>query len=299
MFSSAAGEERPVDRTTGRVVSVGAVRWSRSGWLGSVLVINDGDVPRELSGLVVPLRGSLEATGDLFEPYRLVDGDGVVVGPAAAFFAELAACGRPATTQRSYGMDLLRWFRFLWAVGVRLGSGDPGRGAGLLPLAAGRGQAGAAALAVSGRWRSRDRARQPAAARVNAVTGKPSRGRPVRGGDGGALRERAARLLRLPSGGRDRADGQPVPAGSAPRAGRGHAHHNPMEPFAGQRSGRYRPKVVTRAPRCIPDERFDELFAAAGLAPGPGAGRVLGLDRGAGLGAAGRHGRPTSTRASS
>ena len=82
------------------------------------LVINDGDVPRELSGLVVPRRGSLEATGDLFEPYRLVDGDGAVVVPVAAFFAELAACGRPATTQRSYGMDLLRWFRFLWAIGV-------------------------------------------------------------------------------------------------------------------------------------------------------------------------------------
>ena len=41
-----------------------------------------------------------------------------MVGSAVAFFAELAACGRPATTQRSYGMDLLRWFRFLWAVGV-------------------------------------------------------------------------------------------------------------------------------------------------------------------------------------
>ena len=36
----------------------------------------------------------------------------------AAFFAELAVCGRPATRQRSYGMDLLRWFPFLWAVGV-------------------------------------------------------------------------------------------------------------------------------------------------------------------------------------
>jgi hypothetical protein len=74
-------------------------------------VVNDGDVPRELSGLVVPQRGSLEATGDLFVPYRFVDGDGAVVLPAAAFFAELAGCGRPATTQRSYGMDLLRWFR--------------------------------------------------------------------------------------------------------------------------------------------------------------------------------------------
>jgi len=71
-----------------------------------------------MTGLVVPLLGSLETTGDLFQPYRLVEGDGVVVEPVAAFFAELAACGRPATTQRSYGMDLLRWFRFLWALGV-------------------------------------------------------------------------------------------------------------------------------------------------------------------------------------
>ena len=33
-------------------------------------------------------------------------------------FRELAACGRPAATHRSYGMDVLRWFRFLWAAGV-------------------------------------------------------------------------------------------------------------------------------------------------------------------------------------
>jgi hypothetical protein len=81
------------------------------GWLGSRVVINEGDVPRELTGLVVPLAGSLEATGDLFLPYRLVGGDGVAVGPVTVFFAELTASGRPATTQRSYGMDLLRWFR--------------------------------------------------------------------------------------------------------------------------------------------------------------------------------------------
>ena len=37
------------------------------------------------------------------------------VAPVAVYFAELTACGRPAKTQRSYGMDLLRWFRFLWA----------------------------------------------------------------------------------------------------------------------------------------------------------------------------------------
>ena len=71
-----------------------------------------------MPGLVVPRRGSLVATGILSEPFRLVDGDGAVVVAVAGFFAELAACGRPATTQRSYGMDLLRWFRFLWAMAI-------------------------------------------------------------------------------------------------------------------------------------------------------------------------------------
>ena len=112
-----SGQDRPVDRTIGPRLGGGACD-AGLGWLGSQLVSSDADVPRELSGLVVPRRGSLVATGELFEPYRLVDGDGAVVVPVAGFFAELAACGRPATTQRSYGMDLLRWFRFLWAIGV-------------------------------------------------------------------------------------------------------------------------------------------------------------------------------------
>jgi hypothetical protein len=39
-------------------------------------MVNDGDAPRELSRLVVPQLGSLEATGDLFAPFRLVDAEG-------------------------------------------------------------------------------------------------------------------------------------------------------------------------------------------------------------------------------
>ncbi len=37
-----------------------------------------------------------------------------------------------------------------------------------------------------------------------------------------------------------------------------------MDPFSGQRAGRYRPKAVRRIPRQIPDEKFDELFAKLG-----------------------------------
>src|SRR6476620_8915016 len=59
--------------------------------VGSLLVISDGDVPRELAGLELSRQGCLEATGDLFQPYRLVDGAGAVVVPVAAFFAESPA----------------------------------------------------------------------------------------------------------------------------------------------------------------------------------------------------------------
>jgi hypothetical protein len=60
--------------------------------------------------------GSLQETGSPWEPYQLVDPGGGVVGPVAAFLKDVQAAGRAAATQRSYGMDLLRWFRFLWAV---------------------------------------------------------------------------------------------------------------------------------------------------------------------------------------
>ena len=82
----------------------------------------------DLSRLVVPLVGSLEATSDPFQPYRLLDAAGAAVPAAGAYFAEFAACGRPATTQRSYGMDLLRWFRFLAARDVNWDQATRGEG---------------------------------------------------------------------------------------------------------------------------------------------------------------------------
>ena len=73
---------------------------------------------RDLATLIVPQAGQLVATGERFDPYRLLDPNGEVVQGAAVFFAELQAAGRSVATLRSYGMDLLRWFRFLWAVEV-------------------------------------------------------------------------------------------------------------------------------------------------------------------------------------
>lgn len=62
--------------------------------------------------------GQLVDTGEAGDPYRLVDGDGAVVEAVTEYFRDLQAAGRSTATLRSYGLDLLRWFRFLWACGV-------------------------------------------------------------------------------------------------------------------------------------------------------------------------------------
>jgi len=56
----------------------------------------------------------------------------------------------------------------------------------------------------------------------------------------------------------------PFPLDRSRRGGRAHAHHNPMEAFHPERSGLYRPAVPSRIPRSVPDEEFNEIFAALG-----------------------------------
>jgi hypothetical protein len=87
-----------------------------------------GDVDeRDLAALVVARVGSVEETGDVWQPYRLSDVAGASVVAVTAFLMELQASGRSAATQRSYAMDLLRWFRPVGGRGA-VGAGDSGRG---------------------------------------------------------------------------------------------------------------------------------------------------------------------------
>ncbi|MCA1706165.1 MAG: tyrosine-type recombinase/integrase [Actinobacteria bacterium] len=226
------------------------------------------DMPRDLASLVVPRCGSVVATGEVFEPFWLVDADGVVVGAVAAFLRDLQACGRSASTLRSYGMDLLRWFRFLWVIGISweratvveardfccwIQLADKPVGQHWQRLVDGR------LSAHSPVPTSRRQVPVP-----NAVTGKPGLGVKY------AARTVAhcETVLRgfyefhLEAGSGPMVN--PFPLDRHRRAGRANEHHNPMEVFAAQRSGRFRPKVPTRVPRQIPDEKFDELFAALG-----------------------------------
>jgi hypothetical protein len=71
---------------------------------------DDGAI-RDLRSLVVSAAGGLVETGDRWEPYYLSDPAGGRVGPVSEFLRDLQAAGRPATTQPSYSLALLRWFR--------------------------------------------------------------------------------------------------------------------------------------------------------------------------------------------
>ncbi len=165
------------------------------------------------------------ATGERYEPYRMLDSDGVGVVPVTAFFRDLLAAGRAEATVRSYGMDLLRWFRFLWSVDVpwnkatRIEARDFSRW-----LRSGRDGVGYAA-----------------SVRAHSET---------------VLRSFYDFHLDVGSGPLV----NPFPLDWSRRAGRAHAHHNPMEPYRHERSGLYRPRVPSRVPRSIPDEEFNEIF---------------------------------------
>lgn len=206
-----------------------------------------------------PQTGELVKTTDPARPYVLVDADGVVVAPVSAFFAELQACARPATTLRSYGMDLLRWWRFLAGWGVewdrvtRPDARDFARWMQVAPKP------------VRTHWRRRLSGQAASAQAVrggasvpNAVTGRAGPGRlysvSTRAHCEAVLRSFYAFHLEEGTG----PIINPFPASRERRR---------LPAMAGQSArqsggGRYRPSVPQRLPRRIPDGHFNDLFAA-------------------------------------
>ncbi|HUN32523.1 MAG TPA: site-specific integrase, partial [Trebonia sp.] len=141
-------------------------------------------------------------------------------------------------TIRSYGLDLLRWFRFLWAAGVG--------------------------------WKMATRAEARDFCRWMAVAGKPARAAAGRGAGSrepysAAVRAHAETVLRgfydfhLEAGSGPIVN--PFPLDRSRRGGRAHAHHNPMDRYRDERAGLYRPSVPSRIPRSVPDAELNEVFA--------------------------------------
>jgi site-specific recombinase XerD len=207
-------------------------------------MISEQEAARDLASIVVPQVGRLVETADPWEPYQIVGENGTAVEAVSAWFADLLAAGRSSATLRSYGMDLLRWFRFL------------------------------AALEVPWDRASRTEARD--FSRWLQVAGKPSRPHwrhpeepvpsvPTNKMYAPSVRAHSETVLRgFYDFHRDEGSGpvlNPFPLDRTRRGNRAHAHHNPMEPHRNERSGLYRPTVPTRIPRSVPDDQFNEIFA--------------------------------------
>ena len=216
-----------------------------------------GERGRDLSGLVVTRAGRLERTGDEREPYRLVGADGRVAEPVMVFLRDLRAAGKSVATLRSYAVDLLRWWRFLDAVGAGWDWASRAEARDFscwIQLTAK--QRLQTSRPKAARWSGR------AAGPPDPVTGKPA------AGDGYApatVAHSETVLRRFYDFHRDTGTGpllNPFPLDVSRRARRARAHHNPVDEWGHERVGRYRPVVPRRVPRAIPDEWFNRLFAA-------------------------------------
>lgn len=183
---------------------------------------------RDVTALVVPAVGEV-ASIDAAPGTVLLDATGEPVDEVSEFFATMLACGASFSSLRSYGLALLRWWRFLAAVDVcwqRAGRieardfvlwmrlvGPAGRQGGYAPATINH------ALAV---------VKMFYADRISA-------------GDGPLI--------------------NPVPDADHRAGRRSNAHHNPMQPFAPGVRAPFRQKMPERIPRHLPDRLFDELFA--------------------------------------
>jgi integrase len=150
-------------------------------------------------------------------------------------------------------MDLLRWFRFGWAIDVawdrctRSEARDFCRWLALSEKPARTSAAGGSAVSTP-----------------NPVTGKRRTGATY----AATTLVHSETVLRVfYDFHRDVGTGpmvNPFPLSRERRGGRANAHHNPMEPFRNDRAGLYRPRVPQRIPRSIPDAMFNRLFAELG-----------------------------------
>ncbi len=222
---------------------------------------DEQDTASQLASLVIPQVGALRETDDPWEPFQLLDPGGALVHCVSDYYLkDLQAAGRRPTTQRSYGMDLLRWLRFLWAIQVpwnqasRIEARDFSRWLQI------------ADKPLRSHWRNAKDPPAPQATKAtaapNPVTGKPAQGRTY----GAATRAHSESVLRhfydfhLEVGTGPMVN--PFPLARGRRGERPGAHHNPMEPRGDHRAGLFRPRVARRVPRSIPDDKFNELFAS-------------------------------------
>lgn len=204
---------------------------------------------RNVEELIVARRGRLEPIEGCAHPVRLLDDSGREVPEVTEFMRDLVAGRGTSASAVSYAKALLRWWRFLAAVGVAWDQAGPIEVRDFV-------------LWLRVAAKPNPRRRGPAAGTVNALTGKAYLGV-------GYAPRTIDHNLSVVSAFYDfhaeTGNGpirNPMPAARSATGDRPDAHHNPQEPFARRRRGVYRQRLPKRIPRGVSDAQFNALFAA-------------------------------------
>jgi integrase/recombinase XerD len=209
---------------------------------------NESD--RILDGIVLPQWGRVEPS-DGPVPWTVVTDDGLDLVAVQQYLREVVARGGSPLTTRSYAYDLLRWWRWLIAVGVQW---DRATSTEVKDYV----------LWLRSATKRRRHARTASAATagtINPLTRKQYlddqyRARTIRHSNA-VLRDFYAYWIEAGEG--------PLlnPVRVDHRSsGRPHAGHNPLQPFRAEGRLAYNPKVPKQLPRALSDERWLELFSA-------------------------------------
>lgn len=209
-----------------------------------------GEGRRTVETIRLPLWGAV-VSADGVVPWRVVDGLGGEVEPIAIFLRDFAARGHSSGSVRSYALALLRWWRWLVAVGVVWDRATSAEVRDFVLWLAQASKPVAARRTVS----------RATAGGVNPITRK----RHLGDGYGPATIRHSNAVVRafydfwLELGGGPVVN--PVVV-ERPRGSRANAHHDPMAPFRAEGRLRYNPRLPKRRPRCMPDELWGALFAS-------------------------------------
>jgi integrase len=206
---------------------------------------------RDIRALTLPLVGEVVATDEPGVPFTITDAAGVPVDAVSEFMRDFSAGDVSSSSCRSYAHDLLRWWRWLAAIGV---SWDQAVRTDVRDLV---------------RWlrsapnpqRQRVRAGAPAPGTVNRRTGKTYLSA---GYAPSTINHQLAVLTTFYDFHGHYGRGpviNPVPAAGRNGA-RPNAHGNPLVPVVRHRRAAYRQKVPDRLPRVVPDDVWSDLFSS-------------------------------------
>ncbi|MGV9368117.1 tyrosine-type recombinase/integrase [Amycolatopsis sp. NPDC003731] len=194
--------------------------------------------------------GEVRPADGRFPPFVVIGGDGEEIVPVTQYLRSLALSDMSPLTSRSYGHDLLRWFRVLWALQVDWQQATESEADVLVGWM----------KSAPNPQRRRTRPSADIPGGVNVRTGKPVL---ASGYARSTINHNLTVVFKFYEFHIHWGRGpvvNPIPSSRERRAAL--AHRSPIDAPAHARRARLRQRAVQRVPRAIPDALWDELFDA-------------------------------------